>query len=76
MSRPLRAYTVTHYARTAVTNTVAARSIKEALEKDAAADYLDEGWTSEAFPYTKGKARRCPSLDALAALAETPGEPE
>jgi hypothetical protein len=70
MTRPLRAYVVTHYARTAVTNTVAARTIKEALEKDANCDYLDEGWVSEAMPYTHGVARRWPMLDHLAAASE------
>jgi hypothetical protein len=69
--RPLRAYVVTHYAITAINNTVAARTAKEALQKDEDGDYLDEGWAGEAFPTRKRpKARRCPFLDAIAAASE------
>lgn len=69
-TRPLRAYTVTHYARVKITNTVAARTLREAVEQDEAGNHIDEGWASEAWPVTRGVARRYPPLDELAALAD------
>ena len=47
MNRPLRAYIVTHYALTQINNVVAARTAKEALQKDEDGAYFDEGWAGE-----------------------------
>jgi hypothetical protein len=70
--RPLRAYIVTHYAITEVTNIVAARTLKEAVEQDEAGNHVDEGWAGEATP-TRAlpKARRYPPMDELAARSES-----
>lgn len=74
--RPLRAYIVTHDAITQVNNVVAARTIKEALERDRDHEYIEDGWTSNAFPTRKNpSARRFPEQDSLAARAEPAGEP-
>lgn len=70
MSRPLRAYLVTHFAKAQLYEVVAARSVREAIEKaEDQRDVIDD-WAGETFPMTRPVARRYPALDAEAALVE------
>lgn len=58
----LKAYYVTHSARTVITRLVYAESAAEAVQKDAEQDFV-ESWADESWPTSKGRARRSPPDD-------------
>lgn len=67
MTRPLRAYLVTHRAGTTLSVVVAARTAREALEKELDREDVIDDWAGEEWPLTSAKARRAPAYDTRAA---------